>query len=310
MAQDLLNRPEMSNLLLFPIAKDLPELLRVATYNIRIDHREDRGGPHDWKIRQTMVASLIAQSAFDLVGIQEANASQWDDLKRLLPAYVVEGFPAGMGLPQEENLLVAYRKDRLELLEASVFSLSPNPNQPARGWDARYHRAFVYSRLYDKKSDKRIVFFNTHFDHKGEVARAESTKLLVSLQDHLAQGAPRVLVGDFNLYPDRGGLDLYGTLVNEKSGLKDVRDVAKNGNFGPDGTWLGWEYEASRSPDGQVGHRLDHIFVGGALGVQRCGVFLASIDPNNLLIAEFDELKNGWRCYPSDHLPVVADLLL
>lgn len=308
MSHDVLNRVQATTPHPFPLAIAECHALRVMSYNIRINHAEDRGGPHDWLVRRSMVAGLIAGYGVTLAGLQEADIGQWSDLSDALPHYTLEGFSAGLGGAQEENLILCYQRQRLELMESAVFSLSPTPGLPAKGWDAKYRRSCVYGKFRDRITGKRFAFFNTHFDHRGEVARQEGAHMLVALQNRLASDLPRIVVGDFNPFPDHGGYQLYTTIVNAASGLADIRDVAQEGCFGPDGSWLGWEYELTKSSNSEPGARLDHIFIGGAIDVTRCGVLTASVDQQGRLLPDFDGLRQGNRNYPSDHLPVIADI--
>src|SRR5699024_6740540 len=46
---------------------------------------------------------------------------------------------------------------------------------------------------------KEIYVFNTHFDHRGKTARAESAKLILKTIKKVAGNKPVVLTGDFNV---------------------------------------------------------------------------------------------------------------
>ncbi|MDP1834491.1 MAG: endonuclease/exonuclease/phosphatase family protein [Chlamydiales bacterium] len=281
------------------------------TYNIRIDHTEDQGNQHSWVIRKRMVAGLIRAYSPDFVALQEVNETQHNHLRELLPDYTFAGYPVGKGIPSEERLLFAYKPARLALNESAVFSLSPTPSQPIKAWDARYPRACVYGKFVDRLTKRFLVVLNTHLDHMGQIAREESVKLIVQLQENLALLYPRVILGDFNFYPEMGGDHLYNMMVSSTSGLYDVRDLTQEAYYGPDGSWMGWEYEKTRSEDGVVGHRIDHIFAAGAVQVIRCGVLGGTIDQSGKLIPDFSSsFDNNTRLFPADHLPVIVDVTL
>lgn len=309
MAYCLLNRPQYSSSLSFPVDKAREEL-RILTYNVRIDHAEDRDNHHSWLFRKGLVASLISAYSPDVIALQEVNEAQRHDLSSLLPQFSFEGFPVGLGSPTEERLLFGYQSN-INLLDAAVFSLSDTPNLPVKAWDARYARVVVYGKFRIKANGRQFILFNTHLDHRGQIARGESVKQIVNLQRSLALTFPRLIVGDFNAYPDAGGGHIYTVMTSPDSGLHDLRDLVEEPPYGPDGTWIGWEYEPSRAPNGAAGHRLDHIFVGGALKIRRCGVLDSSIDPiSGKLIAGYFGILDAQRRFPSDHLPVITDITL
>ena len=55
----------------------------------------------------------------------------------------------------------------------------------------------------DRYTGREFLCANTHFDHRGQVARENSAKLLARKLPEMAQGSPVVLIGDFNTDEDR-----------------------------------------------------------------------------------------------------------
>lgn len=73
-----------------------------------------------------------------------------------------------------------YREDRFESLDSGYFWLSETPDQVgSKGWDAALPRIATWVKLRDRKFPEAspILFLNTHLDHKGRKARAESASL-------------------------------------------------------------------------------------------------------------------------------------
>lgn len=55
-----------------------------------------------------------------------------------------------------------------------------------------------------RRDDRGVTFFfNTHFDHQGEIARRESPALLRREVETLSRGLPAVITGDFNGFEGR-----------------------------------------------------------------------------------------------------------
>ena len=75
---------------------------------------------------------------------------------------------------------IFYKKDKFKVLASGDFWLSETPNKPGLGWDATCcNRICSWLYLQDKKSKKKFYFFNVHFDHQGQIARRESSKLIL-----------------------------------------------------------------------------------------------------------------------------------
>jgi endonuclease/exonuclease/phosphatase family metal-dependent hydrolase len=259
---------------------------RVMTFNIRYNNPDD--GENAWPRRAEGVGGLIRFHDPDLVGLQEAQRNQLDDLQRLLPGYAWFGVPRSDGGPGDEHSAILYRTDRFELLGQGTFWLSETPEVPrSKGWDAALPRIATWGRFRDRASGDTILHLNTHLDHIGVRARAESARLIARwLAEHA--GSTRVVVtGDLNTTPDsepiRALLDPAGPLR-----LRDAIRVSAEPPYGPTATWTGFEAL-------EPGQRLDYVLVGDGLRVLEHGILAETLDGVH---------------YPSDHLPVLAEVVV
>lgn len=264
---------------------DRPEGSHIAiSYNIRVNVASD--GEHAWPHRADHVARLLRFHGAEIAGLQEATAPQIDDLVDRLPEYDWYGVGREDGAEAGEFVPIFYRRDRYTAVDRGVFWLSSTPETPGSvGWDAALPRVTTWVLLEDH-TGARFYVFNTHFDHRGAAARAESAKLLRHMVASRAKGSPVLVMGDFNTRPDS---EPYEVMLEDREDgmlLRDAFNVATP--YGPDLTFS--SFEVGREEEG----RIDYVFVTKDVRVLRTGVLT-------------DQYRGS---YPSDHLPVLAEIVI
>ena len=258
---------------------------RAMTYNIRLDLASD--GDNGWPRRREMVAALIRHEAPDLLGMQEVLLGQKRDLEQALPEYAMVGVARDDGREKGEFSPIAFRRVRFTLVDSGTIWLSETPTTPSKGWDAAYPRIATWALLRDQSTGQTLRVLNTHFDHVGVVARHQSSALL-SLW--LSQGEwarlPTILMGDFNSAPDGSA---YRLLTGSPSlRLRDARLISRTPAFGPPGTFNAFKIDSNPAAP------IDHIFLSDRFSVEGYSV-----------------VTQHWGGrLPSDHYPVVAELIL
>ncbi len=265
---------------------DEPSHIRVMTFNIRYDEPQDK--ENAWPNRKELVASMIRFHHADLVGVQEALASQLRDLEKLLPEYSWVGVGRTDGKAAGEFSAILYRRSRFKQLESSTFWLSETPEVSSKGWDAALPRIVTWIKLRDLQTGKIFYHFNTHFDHRGVRARYESARLLLDRTAQISKDLPAVVTGDFNFTESSDGYKLLTAKNSKKNSiLRDARYVSEHGHHGPTSTFN--EFKAL-IPD----RKIDYVFVKGNIRVLQHGV-----------------LSDTWDGrFASDHFPVLAEIVL
>ncbi len=266
--------------------------IRVMTYNIRYNNPDD--GVNAWPNRKDHVAEVIGKRfQSDLVGLQEALMGQIRDLEERLPDYAWHGVGRSDGDEEGEHSPIFYRTERFEVLDHGTFWLSENPDEPgSQSWDAAFPRIVTWGKFKDKKLDKVLYHFNTHFDHRGQKAREESAKLLVKKVHEISGNSPSVITGDFNF---RESSDPYALLTGKeainglRSDLKDARYALVEGkeHEGPTATFTIKNWTEHGAPE----TKIDYILVCGPVKVLR----------HRVIDYKYDDER-----FPSDHLPVQA----
>lgn len=251
----------------------------LATYNIRMDSRGDIGNL--WEDRAPHIVNLIQFHGIEIVGIQEAFLHQLQGLTSAL-GYAYLGVGRDDGKEKGEHTAILYDPTKFKLLKNGTFWLSPTPEKPSKGWDAALNRICSWGKFEDQ-SGTEFYAFNVHYDHVGQKAREESSKLVLSKISEINQeNAPVILMGDFNVSPD----NLAYTLITSNSDWKDARLISKIPAYGPQGTFTAFDWD--RMPD-QI---IDHLFVKGDVQVLRHGILS----------------DNYGKKYPSDHFPVMIEV--
>jgi endonuclease/exonuclease/phosphatase family metal-dependent hydrolase len=265
------------------VAESAP--IRVMSFNARVHVPED--GKDTWPDRAEGVVRLVRYHAPDVVCFQELAPHQYDFVREELDGYDWIGAGRRDGTGNGEHVPVGVDPDRLRVTDHETFWCSETPDDPGSvGWDATYPRIVTRVSLTDTDTatTDTLHVANTHFDHEGAQARAESARIV---RDRLAGlDGPTVLLGDFNCEPDS---EPYRRLVGDEPdspGFDDARHLSREGCLGPEHTF----HEFTGDPTIQI----DHVFVRDC-AVVRHATLADRIDDDR---------------YPSDHFPLVADLLL
>jgi endonuclease/exonuclease/phosphatase family metal-dependent hydrolase len=246
--------------------------MNIATFNIRYDNPRD--GINAWPNRREWVRDLLDYHELDIVGVQETLAHQVDFLAQ--GRFATVGVGRDDGKRAGEFSAILYDQKRFERLQDNTFWLSETPEQPSKGWDADLNRVCSWVRLRDRTTDRTFFVFNTHFDHRGQVARERSAELILQQTEAIAGAEPFFVMGDFNLTPETPPIRRLS------AALRNARDVTEAKPYGPAGTFNGFDIQRPlESP-------IDYIFVNRPVRVLRFAV-----------------LPDNWGLrYPSDHLPV------
>ncbi|HEV7869083.1 MAG TPA: endonuclease/exonuclease/phosphatase family protein [Chthoniobacteraceae bacterium] len=201
--------------------------IKVMSYNIRYGTAKD--GENHWDKRKDFLAETIKAANPDLLGTQETLGFQRDFLAETLPTHEVLAAGREDGKEKGETTAIYWRKDRFEKLDGGHFWLSETPAEAgSMGWDTSLPRMATWVRLKDKaKEGKPVLWINTHFDHKGPVARLESAKLIRNRLPELGKDCSLIVTGDFNAGEGSEPYKaMFGLRGNEESPVVDSLRVA------------------------------------------------------------------------------------
>lgn len=272
---------------------DADQNLRVMSFNLRYGSAKD--GEDRWELRKGMLFKTIRDFGPDLLGVQEAEAGQVDELTEQLKGYAHEGVGRDDGKRKGEYSALFYKTDRFEKLDGGTFWLSPTPDKVgSKGWDAALPRVATWARLRDKSAGpgaKPLLYVNTHWDHMGKTARLESGKLIRNKIPELNRdGGPVIVTGDFNTFEDDAPYKAIVQAVGAEGAGAGVRLIDSFREVHPERNTEEASFHAFKG--GTRGSRIDYILHTPEL---------------KATAAEIVRTHEGNR-YPSDHYPVTAIL--
>lgn len=258
-----------------PEPENVPPLV-VMSFNVRYGTAND--GLDAWPLRCEAVAQCIQETAPDILGVQEALEFQIAFLEQRLPGHVRVG-QGREGGTKGEHASLFLSGARFELVEHGDFWLSETPQQVASvGWDAALTRMCTWARVRDRASGSELTVWNTHFDHRGELARERSAQLIAARVRERA--GPHLVIGDLNAGEHSAPL----------AALREVGLVDTYRALHPHEHAAG-TFHAFRG--GLDGERIDYILCSPQFAPSR---------------AEILSAPGATGRWPSDHHPVVAHL--
>ena len=156
----------------------------------------------------------------------------------------------------------------------------------SKSWDAAITRIVTWAKFKDLKTKKQFFIFNTHFDHIGRTARAESAKIILQKVKEIAGKHPVIVTGDFNTPPSD---EPYRLIIDpgNTNRLTDTKSVCATPHYGPTGTFNAFkDKEISDEP-------IDYIFI-----------------KNKAKVLKHATISQSWQGrFSSDHFPVFATIV-
>ena len=259
--------------------------LRVMSFNVRNSFARD--GVNHWESRKGLVYNVIRDYAPDVLGLQEANSFQLEELCNEFPEYGQVG-EGSMGGSKGQYSAILFLKERFKLTDFGNFWLAETPTEPSKSWGSAHHRICTWAGLLDRESQQTIYVYNTHMDDGSRKAREKGTRMIM---DHIQEQAatyPSVFMGDFSAPEDSEALRMIkgNSEARQKLGMQMVDSFRV---LYPDrekvGTYNGFTGQSD-------GPKIDYIMVRPSM---------------NVIEASILQTNREGR-YPSDHFPVTAQV--
>ena len=200
--------------------------LTVTTFNIRVDCKRD--GQNNWEHRFSLVRDFLKRERLDIICFQEVLPDVKEQLKELLKD-THDCFGCGRTAALDgEAMLIAFDKNRFELVDLNNFWLSESPHVLGSKFSySSYHpRLCSVMTLKTKEGFQLLRVFNTHLDNVSEKARESGLKLVLNKIAEFDKilPCPVLLCGDFNAEPDF----VLPMIAKSSVPLYDFSDISKN----------------------------------------------------------------------------------
>ena len=267
--------------------------LRLMAMNIA----EDTGAPsasngNAWNYtagqpRRARAAQVVADTAPDIFGIEEARSNQVTDLSgtNLLSAYACYAVGGTDGNHAGLHECLFYRTNRFTRVEKGVFWLSLTPDTPGSTYTGTTTpRIAVWARLLDRASGHTYFALCTHWDPQSSAEREYAAALIRTSIAALAPAVPVVLLGDLNCNETSRAYKILAG--SEDPGGRQFTDTYRA--YVP--VQQTNELTLHNFTGGTTGSRVDFVFVSGDFAVSQAAI---------------NRTAYGGR-YPSDHYPVDA----
>lgn len=251
--------------------------MKFVTFNIRYDCGTD--GDNNFCYRKPFIIQKLEAEQPDIICFQEVMPHVADWLKRNLGGYYIIGCGRSENL-RGEQVTVAYRKERMNLMKMDTYWLSETPYLPGSRYPGQSicPRVCTEAVFEDMQAGKIFRVVNTHLDNEGELARERGLEqILKKVKGESFFGeVPVIITGDFNMESDWKEMDVlkkYPEYIN----------ITENIGVTYHGFWKGNRQTS-----------IDFVLVRGSV---RCDSLVKWTDEENGL-------------YLSDHYPVCAVLSL
>jgi endonuclease/exonuclease/phosphatase family metal-dependent hydrolase len=279
------------------------------TFNLLTSTKKRRS--HPWRLRKRNIARIFGELRPDVVGTQEANYRQLQELAELLPEYEFVG-EGNLGRDMAHSTrnwycAIFYRRDRIRPVDnasdCDAHWLSPTPEVPASQYALGTRPRLVTWNTFELISTgRRFVFGTTHLEAVNSWHRKKSARQLRAyISDKVTQLGPDIpvfLTGDFNACAQSPEIKAMGDDFGDMEPMFDAWTEGCDGNCDDGATFRGLGLRD------RVGHRLlgprriDYVFFRPRLTV----VAVTRID--------YAHLEHRQNALPSDHYPVLAEFAL
>ncbi|ORX83582.1 DNase I-like protein [Anaeromyces robustus] len=224
------NRNEYEGIIGEDIYKDS---VKIISFNLRYGRAND--GPNSWEYRRKSVFEYFKAAQPCIMGTQEGQLFQLEDIKRNVPNLEYVGKPRSLNDENSEYSAIFYDKSVFRLYNSDTFWLSDTPEIPGTpSWDSYHPRICtfgVFEKLNNKELLNRYIIYNCHLEYRSRYSRKKSMEVI---NQHIDDNFPTyeiILLGDFNVEEENEDVMKYMNSTGWKDCYKTINPASNMGTF-------------------------------------------------------------------------------
>jgi len=200
-----------------------------------------KDGPNSWQYRRKSVFEFFRKSQPCIIGTQEGQKFQLEDIKKNVPNLEYVGEGRSINDENSEYSAIFYDKSVFRLYNSDTFWLSDTPEIPGTpSWDSYHPRVCtfgVFEKLNNEVLNNRYIIYNCHLEYRSRYARKKSMEVI---NQHVSENFPTyeiILLGDFNVeeadepilkYINQTGWNDCFNMVNPNSNMGTFHNFTGN----------------------------------------------------------------------------------
>ena len=255
----------------------------VRFYSARNKQNDPDVGDRDWEVRKVGYFQMVNTMEPPVLGLQEAEMIQVDDIIANCKGYSYIGVGRNDGVRSGESTAILYKTNEIQVDNWGTIWLSATPDVPGSYFpenEDRTCRTATWAVLTVKENGRKFFYLNTHLSLYAASQSKEVMVILNTVAEKCPAGLPVVLSADWNVEEDDSAL---APILAKYSSARQTAPLTDNIE-----TFHWWGSQSTISKH----QHLDHIFYGG---FDKC--------------LRFRTLNMKWKGYwISDHHPVYAVL--
>ncbi len=184
-----------------PYSSDGGRVINVMSFNWRAASINDEG-EFSWQSRRPAVAAMLKDKSPILLGCQECDPIQRQQILADDPRYGAIGVDLGYDKEEPECDAILYLKDSVEVLAHGTFFLTTTPDSYSRLPQSNHYRVCTWAKVMLKSDSTQFYHFNTHLDYIAEAQPLQMETILAKVKTINADNLPIFLTADWNAEED------------------------------------------------------------------------------------------------------------
>ena len=174
----------------------------VRYYSARSKQSDPDVGERDWEVRKVGYFEMVNTMQPPVLGLQEAEMNQVDDIIANCKGYSFIGVGRNDGIRSGESTSILYKTNEIQVDNWGTVWLSATPDVPNSYFpenEDRNSRTATWAVLTVKENGRKFFYINTHLSLYAASQIKEVGVVLNTVAEKCPAGLPVVLSADWNV---------------------------------------------------------------------------------------------------------------